>query len=500
MHLHEEPASEGKLSLPQHRVTPEELTRALAAIEARKQEASRRQEAERAYLESTIPVDEAVRELNLEATPDEIWAEVEAQRAAEPGEELPLECGKAAETPEPAFTALPQPHTQVAPVPASGQRRRGSRWQITSVLLAASAIGLITFSHRHHFFSPLAANVPSAHAAASAYNVSNFPDAIPFELTGEQLNRVLHGDDTSAIGVDPGTSYNTNHTPGWWSLIKYAGHVYLRGWIAAPPTKDALPGRFVDIDNMELVPENGNRPAEVTLRLDMLKYCSFYERITVHQAAPYAANAFPNMDEKITVSDVHLDQHAWERAGSIMSTKEPWLPARWMHRIIKEQEKLNKPDPRLLRNTGGLSIAAYTDGKPFVLPYEQLSYLLTGTPTNAVSVPADHADLDHPERSGGWLAVKHQGNFYLRGWVAEDVNQEGMAGYFLHLYNAPSAPELGGAAKQISLRLGKFQYGPSGRFYARKSYFGTGNNSDDADLQQIPLSDVHLDDHAWEKW
>ena len=99
MNSHEALTQEPERTLSQHRVTPEELTRALAAIEARQQKAARLQEAEReaeqAYLSVTIPVEDAVRELNLETTPEEIWAEVQEQRAADsrvetapkPGEE-----------------------------------------------------------------------------------------------------------------------------------------------------------------------------------------------------------------------------------------------------------------------------------------------------------------------------------------------------------------------------------------------------------------------------
>ena len=57
----------------QNRVTPDELNRALAALEARKQ-------AEAQHLAGTIPIEEAVTQLHLDATPDEIWAEVQSQR------------------------------------------------------------------------------------------------------------------------------------------------------------------------------------------------------------------------------------------------------------------------------------------------------------------------------------------------------------------------------------------------------------------------------------
>jgi hypothetical protein len=60
-------------SVTQERVTSEELNQALARIEARKAEEARR-------TAGTIPLGQAVEELGLDATPAEIFAEVQAQR------------------------------------------------------------------------------------------------------------------------------------------------------------------------------------------------------------------------------------------------------------------------------------------------------------------------------------------------------------------------------------------------------------------------------------
>ena len=59
----------------QVRVTPQELAQATAAIEAR-------QNARAQHEAATIPIGEAVHQLNLEATPEEVLAEVQAQRRA----------------------------------------------------------------------------------------------------------------------------------------------------------------------------------------------------------------------------------------------------------------------------------------------------------------------------------------------------------------------------------------------------------------------------------
>lgn len=60
----------------QIRVTSEELAQAINALEASKDESARR-------LAGTVPIGEVVQELRLEATPEEVWAQVQRQRARE---------------------------------------------------------------------------------------------------------------------------------------------------------------------------------------------------------------------------------------------------------------------------------------------------------------------------------------------------------------------------------------------------------------------------------
>ena len=68
------PTAAAPLPAAQVRVTPEELAAALNALEAGKQETAR-------HLEGTVPIGEVVSGMNLEATPEEIWAQVQKQRA-----------------------------------------------------------------------------------------------------------------------------------------------------------------------------------------------------------------------------------------------------------------------------------------------------------------------------------------------------------------------------------------------------------------------------------
>lgn len=103
------------------RVTPEELAQAVARIEARQAGQIRQQEA-------TIPIGQAVEELGLDVAPEDILAEVQAQRGQAVGrlayglpDTLPP-----APAPQPSGTATapaPQPSaTEVANCPACGRK------------------------------------------------------------------------------------------------------------------------------------------------------------------------------------------------------------------------------------------------------------------------------------------------------------------------------------------------------------------------------------------
>lgn len=100
------------------RVTPHELAQAVARIEARQAEEARRQQ-------ETIPIGQAVQELGLGLAPEEILAEIEAQR----GQEAHQLATQLADPPPPRAATPPlvpassiSPTAPVpAPAPASAQ-------------------------------------------------------------------------------------------------------------------------------------------------------------------------------------------------------------------------------------------------------------------------------------------------------------------------------------------------------------------------------------------
>lgn len=122
-------ATEEQKHDPQHsaaasaRVTPEELAQALACIEARQAEQAKQQKA-------TIPIGQAVKELGLNAAPEEILAEIQAQRdqnALRMTDRLPDVLPPMATTPVPAAPAAvpgtqPNAMPEVANCPACGRK------------------------------------------------------------------------------------------------------------------------------------------------------------------------------------------------------------------------------------------------------------------------------------------------------------------------------------------------------------------------------------------
>lgn len=527
MHLHEETQPEPQTEASRHRVKPEELTRALAAIENRRLETAQRleeaQAAEQAYLSNTIPVEEAVQQLNLRDTPDEIWAEIQAQRKMQAQREAQ---GQDKVSPEEVSHPKPLPSVRKLPAlprSALGLSQQKPLRQIALVALAVFFVGAVTTLSlsRHHSpptnttASPSVSS-PSGFASSEfAYSVASLPDKIPFKMDGDGLLALLRGEDAAKMMVNLNRTEDPNFDWDTWSLIKYDGHVYFRGYMPAPANESSLPGTtpgtIVNINSVAAAPENGNRPVQITLRVDALKYYSFWEHLdSLAEMAP-AGNIFSFRDQKIAVSDIHLDQHAWENARAVMSTTEPSIiyyppptkfgpiprgvPFPSALTPLKNPGEWRTPDAKLILNSSGTLLSLVPDEQPFVLPDAHLKYLLSGTPLTALRLkPVESYSMPWPE----WAAVKHQGHLYVRGWVPGGSNPADMANRFLHFYNTPTAPELDGAAKHVSLRLDNVQYEPGERVYRRKlpiASFGTTNNE-----EQVLLANVRLDEHAWEKW
>ena len=235
------------------RVTPEELSQALGAIEQRKQ-------AEASRLAGTIPIDEAVSELQLDSTPDEIWAEVQAQRAKalavqheeeqqEQADRLARVARKAARREQAALLAQQQ-----AAVP----RRRGGRgW--TRLLVPAVVVWVLV----HNGVIPHFWSHPTHVAAPIPRLLAQVPDGREVYADDSALVQISEGKPASQITV------SENATGNRWGMVKIGGHVYLRGYIANTASLQPLGGKALNVYNDDNSGElDGEKTSNITLRVD----------------------------------------------------------------------------------------------------------------------------------------------------------------------------------------------------------------------------------------
>ena len=226
-------------------MTPEELSRALAAIEARRQ-------ANASHLARTIPIDEAVSELQLDSTSEEIWAEVQAQRAkaaAAQGEQIQQE--QEAQQGRAARKAARQQSVASRP-----KRRRDWTGFLAPLVLvwALFYAGIIP----HHFGGH------STHIAAPLLRpLAQIPDGKEVYADDEALVQVSEGKPAAQITV------SENATGNRWAMVKVGAHVYLRGYIASTDSLQPLRGKALNVYNDDNAGELENEhTSTITLRVD----------------------------------------------------------------------------------------------------------------------------------------------------------------------------------------------------------------------------------------
>ena len=135
---------------PRLRVTPEELTQALAAIEAQRQDARRREEEEARYVSRTISVDEAVRELSLDVTPGEIEAKILSQRQALKQRGVSTQTSLREAAPRSVTWASPTAHLTEAPDFDQERRERNIGPVLVGILLLKLLLiwSIVSLYHR----------------------------------------------------------------------------------------------------------------------------------------------------------------------------------------------------------------------------------------------------------------------------------------------------------------------------------------------------------------
>ena len=242
-------------SLPaaQVRVTPEELSQALASIEERKQ-------AEASRLAGTIPIDQAVSELHLESTSEEIWAEVQAQRARAAAAQQEQTRREQRRQEQAAQQQAAQSQAQaarpqfIAPRP---RRRRGWTGFIAPLVVLWVLVhnGIIP-----HFWSH-----PTHAAAPILRPLAQIPDGKEVYADGSALVQISEGKPSAQITVSENANDNR------WTLVKIGAHVYLRGYIANTASLQPLQGKALNVYNDDNSGElRGEKTSNITLRVDKI--------------------------------------------------------------------------------------------------------------------------------------------------------------------------------------------------------------------------------------
>ena len=213
----------------QVRVTPQELAAAITRLEARQGEN-----------EGTIPLGDAVQELGLNATPEELLREIEAGRVQQ------------------------KRQTRTHPTNAA------SVWTVFII-----ALSLFLLMAAYLRTAPVPAPPVSAVTAPAAPQAA--PIGIPDHLLVRQhdgkmvmLSEVPDGQPVfcELAATETGAKL-ADFAPGdyHWTIVKHGGKVYVRGWIG-DMSEAALRSTTVNVHALAQYVTSGIHPVPVTLPLD----------------------------------------------------------------------------------------------------------------------------------------------------------------------------------------------------------------------------------------
>lgn len=117
--------------------------------------------------------------------------------------------------------------------------------------------------------------------------------------------------------------------------------------------------------------------------------------------------------------------------------------------------------------------------------------LARNEPLNSTVLAGSNQEFDvRPDLRKPWILIKHEGNLYLRAWVAVKFTKAQVQGHFVTLHSSPRSFDPGVQTVPITLPVsfrpyfGSFVLSPFGLYTA----------------SSLGVSQVNMDQHAWEKW
>ena len=183
------------------RVTPEEVALAAAALETKR-------DAEHAWHETTLPLDEAINHLGLNATPHELAPEVVALRAARTARASQEQRNK--------------------------QTRHAAR--LMGIMATLGLLGIVGvlwgLLSRARYARPV---VSPPLTVLPIQKLARIPDNTPVHIDADTLARLAKGEiTTEEVSVDTraenSAGQSTTMFNNEWTLVKADGIVFVRGW------------------------------------------------------------------------------------------------------------------------------------------------------------------------------------------------------------------------------------------------------------------------------
>ena len=227
----------------QVRVTPEELAAAITTLQIRKEGQP-----------GTIAIGDAVEELGLDVTPEEVLAEMQARRQ------------------------VPKP------------KKKRDYLALATGISAVGLAGLGMFVAWNHLTMPVTQHIRVDQASVTVKDASGRQAFLSEVKDGQVFQcRISNG------GVVPtALSFLPGGTRPTWTLIKHNGKIYVRGWMPR------VSNQVLQTEGALICVERDLQdPVAVTLPLEGFK------------AAPSTGGG-DSVDE-IWATDIHLDGHAYEK-------------------------------------------------------------------------------------------------------------------------------------------------------------------------------------------
>lgn len=284
-------ASEGSRGADQQWISAQELARAVASLEQRRAEADNSRE-------ETLPVAEAVRELGLPFSSQEVWAEVQIWRSSLAGETKGPSRLRAWMKSRKKATAFTLSALLLASAVAYGVQTRSvaEEWAKYPV----QHVTLTDVSDYEIVQEPTAHGVRLCTLAEVPENTTVSVNADTLSIDNEYVDQNTQNDTPERL-----PQAATNGVPSVWPVVKHKGRLYVRGWAAYDVSPDAARLSGITIYSSPIALSGSTKMLPLTLPATSSPYTGRWNKMT--------SRATGAGWESIHFDRVRLDKHAGEQ-------------------------------------------------------------------------------------------------------------------------------------------------------------------------------------------